>query len=244
MNPYGFGVCVCVCVCCVVCRPPPPQQPPRLMPQSSMTPPPPPRLVGLMGPKGSGKSTAAAHLVRLGWVELAFADPLKEVCKAAFDLSEEQVRAQEAKETVDERWGVTPRVLLQTVGTELFRHALPAACPELRLGGETLWVRLMRARLERLLKDPAGHRVVVSDVRFRDEVDLVGSMGGSVWRVVRPSLEAKSASGPVDMHASETTLKSLHSDGQLLNSGSKEAMFARLGSMVGSGSPAAPLPAV
>jgi len=47
------------------------------------------KIVGIAGRKGSGKSTAAQALVAAGFVEVPFAAPLKQRCRAIFDLSAE-----------------------------------------------------------------------------------------------------------------------------------------------------------
>ena len=81
-------------------------------------------ILGLMGAAGSGKSTAAKYLVeRYGAQRFSFADPLKDMVKAAFDLTEAQVRGTQAeKEAIDPRYNVSPRWLLQRIGTEGCRN--------------------------------------------------------------------------------------------------------------------------
>lgn len=60
-------------------------------------------LIGLMGPKNSGKTTGAKFLVeKHHFVEKSFADCLKKACKELFMLTVEQLYGTQ-KETPDPR---------------------------------------------------------------------------------------------------------------------------------------------
>ena len=73
--------------------------------------------VGILGKKGSGKDTLADYLVEHnGFIKYSFADPVKNIVNILFNLSDTQVNGY-LKETVDERWGLSPRVILQRFGT-------------------------------------------------------------------------------------------------------------------------------
>ena len=145
-------------------------------------------LVGLMGIKASGKTTSADYLVSThNFVEKSFAECLKRACQQLFLLSDEQVfGTQEQKETPDPRWfDCTPRKILQFVGTELLRDNLDKIMPGLGSGVFThhlgLWYQ------EEVKRNP-GCRIVISDVRFQNEIDFIQSLGGSVVKVDRPGV--------------------------------------------------------
>eukprot|EP00697_Spironema_sp_BW2_P017365 gnl/Spiro4/9024_TR4758_c0_g1_i1.p1 gnl/Spiro4/9024_TR4758_c0_g1~~gnl/Spiro4/9024_TR4758_c0_g1_i1.p1 ORF type:complete len:177 (-),score=16.46 gnl/Spiro4/9024_TR4758_c0_g1_i1:257-754(-) len=137
-------------------------------------------LIALCGGKGHGKSTAAEFLAP-EFKNYAFADPLKIACKALFVLDDSQLWG-DKKEVVDDRWGVTPREMMQKVGTEMFRDQLTRVMPNLRLykgGQESIWVDLFRKWFEHQTSN-----VVVSDLRFADECAAVRELGGHiVWSV-------------------------------------------------------------
>lgn len=169
-------------------------------------------IVGICGPKFSGKDTAAATLCRsFQYVQASFASFLKEACRSIFMLSHNQLHGDE-KETLDERWGITPRQILQKVGTELFRQRLPEVLPQLNLGGDgSLWCHCMRLWLETF---ETPQRIVITDVRFRDEEALIRSLGGKIVRIER-------ASRPVsDDHASEVEQAAIVADYVIHNDGS------------------------
>lgn len=151
-------------------------------------------ILGLMGAAGSGKSTVTAHLVeRYGAVRYSFADPLKDMVARAFDLSPEQVRGTQAqKEAVDPRYNVSPRWLLQRIGTEGCRATF----------GESFWTD---QTLERIEKGQAT-LAVIEDVRFVNEAEAIRRVRrdgwaaeGFVWRLECPDRQSSADT----THASE-----------------------------------------
>lgn len=116
-------------------------------------------IVGLLGGEGAGKTTAANYLEqKYGAKRYTLAAPLKEFVKRVFELSDEQVYGtQEQKNTIDPRYGVTPRWLMQRVGTEGFQVMM----------GKQFWTEYL---LKQLRKDNPK-LAVIDDVRFAHEVD-------------------------------------------------------------------------
>jgi len=180
-----------------------------------------PLLVGVTGEMRHGKSTLTAELVRrYGFVEYAFAQPLKHGCAVLFDFTDEQLYG-EQKEQVDARWGITPRKVLQTVGTDLFRNLLHLYVPALRLK-HTLWI-------ENFIRWQSLHKtsnVVVSDVRFVDECEIIHQMNGTVVRIVRPSLSNRT--DQKHAHASETAISMLPVDHTIVNDSSLDMLNEKI----------------
>ncbi len=116
------------------------------------------KIIGMLGPAGSGKSILGQYLVqKYGAVKYSFAYPLKEIVRRAFDLTEDQVFGSQAlKEAVDPRYGVSARWLMQRLGTEGIRNVL----------GEDFW---WKNCLERIQTDKPD-LVVIEDFRFLNEV--------------------------------------------------------------------------
>lgn len=116
------------------------------------------RLIGIAGQARSGKDTLASYLLdNLDgiWLRSSFADPIKEMLRAiGVDCSDDK------KAVVDESYGVTPRHMMQTLGTEWGRNLID----------NDIWVKAF-ARLN------AGKCVIVPDVRFENEADLVRANG-------------------------------------------------------------------
>lgn len=138
---------------------------------------PPRRLIAFTGLAGSGKSTAALHLVkRHGWQRRRFAGPLKAMM-AALGLSEQEIEGHLKETPCPLLCGRTPRYAMQTIGTEWGRDTI----------GEDLWIHAFRAAL------PASGNIVVDDCRFANEAAAVRAAGGHIVRIVRPGAGAGAA---------------------------------------------------
>lgn len=143
-------------------------------------------LIGLLGAKQSGKSTAAKHIVdHHGFTRIRFADPLKEILRV-LGCTPAQIDGDEKEIPLERLCGKSPRNVMDLMGTECGR----------RMIGEELWVNIVDGRLRELL--PRGP-VVIDDVRFENEAALVRRLGGALWTIRRPSVE------PVDLNAAYVT---------------------------------------
>jgi hypothetical protein len=146
-------------------------------------------ILGLVGQKGAGKDTVADYLVREhGFTKLAFADPVKKVCEAMFALESNYFHCPLLKEQVISAWGMSPREMMQKVGTDIVRVQM----------GDRFWIKHMQYRLDSLQQ---GTNVVISDVRFVNEAEFIQSLPDS--HLVRVQLQATARSS-VDNHISET----------------------------------------
>jgi hypothetical protein len=159
-----------------------------------------PRLIALAAhAPGSGKSTVAGHLATKGFVLVPFARPLKEMAEVFLRhlgcLSPDDIKRvlYQDKSALIPGVNVSGRHLLQTLGTEWGRQHIS---PDVWL---QCWGNTARSLLRR------GTSVVVDDVRFPDEADLITAIGGELWLVERPS--AQQAAGDCLAHASEGGLK-------------------------------------
>ena len=157
-----------------------------------------PVIVALCGKKGHGKSTAAVLMQEYGFVEICFADCLKNVVKDIFGFSDAQLHHPELKENVDDYWQITPRETLQAVG-DLLRKNLPEQFPQL----QDLLVRVLIKKLQSL----PHQRIVVSDCRFPNEWEAMQKCGAHIVRIIRPGYvgDPKFA-----QHISETALDNVN----------------------------------
>jgi hypothetical protein len=180
------------------------------------------RLIGLTGPARCGKSTVASILEGAGFVAYAFADPLKDglatMLHGLGDEVSEHLEDPERKEVEIDGLGVSPRYLLQTLGTEWGRERVRA----------DFWVRILAARIERDRRTDWLPAIVVSDVRFPNEARWVlDQPGGEVWRIVRPGFE-----GRARQHASEAGIPAALISQGVVNDGSIEDLAARVAELI------------
>jgi hypothetical protein len=153
--------------------------------------------LGGWGTSRAGKSTIAERLEELGGLSLALADPMKDFVGRLFGWPHSTLYgSSELREIPDERYvddtgcPVTPRKVLMLLGTEWGRHVCP-----------TIWLQY----LEREAKKHQSSSIVVTDVRFCNEVVWLRERGAIIVRIKRRLLRPEGCS----MHVSETELLGL-----------------------------------
>lgn len=181
-----------------------------------------PRIIGFTGLKGSGKDTAASTFLDHGWKKIALADPLKAMVRSlmvARGCGVEEAMAYtdgDLKETPTLYLrGKTARLAMQTLGTEWGRESI----------SDDLWTDTWALRANAVQK--AGDGVVVTDVRFQNEVDTIRRLGGQVFRIDRGAspIDVKLRYAQASSHASESHVEKLDVDGMLLNNFDTAAEF-------------------
>ena len=145
-------------------------------------------IVGITGFIGSGKDTVAKMLVEKGAVQDSFAAPLKDLCASVFGwprdmLQGDTVESRDFRETPDMYWtrklGIdqfTPRLALQLLGTEIMRTHF----------NQDIWLDSLEYRIRK--NEQQDTMVVVSDCRFKNELDLIKELNGIVVHVIRDEL--------------------------------------------------------
>jgi dephospho-CoA kinase len=171
-------------------------------------------LIGLSGPAQVGKDAVAKYLNREhGYLRQAFADPVKRTAQQMFGLSEDETWRDELKQAVNEYWGITHREMFQKVGTEGGRDVF----------GNDLWIR----RWLKFYEENKEHaNIVVSDVRFDNEAEIIRDLGGVVWHV--SSNRTSALTSKEAAHASEKGIKMQSGDFRLANDGSYAALYAKI----------------
>lgn len=231
-------------------------------------------IIGLSGLAGSGKDFVSDILVeRYNFVKIAFADPLKRICKEIFDFSDDQLwgpsekrnesdkryftgrvksansaaeevmfqedarilltlentvnggdflsareQPEPSQEEIDQylreylKIYLTPRFALQSLGTEWGRNCYPLIWSHytFRLIDKLLAGGYRYDNKKGLYEDisslpPRG--IVITDARFRNEMDLIKGRGGKVVRLV--GIRGTSLMGRAAQHASETEQRSI-----------------------------------
>jgi hypothetical protein len=227
-------------------------------------------IIGMTGKAGSGKDTVADILVHHhGFAKVAFADPIKRICKDVFRFSSKQLwgpssfrnapdfryprgakEYQEAYEREKERnaelafqyarqgW-LTPRHALQQLGTEWGRACYAGVWAEyaLRVARGLLNERANYSAQKGLWPCPCIHDdrdyyhgssasgthptpkgVVLSDVRFHNEVALIHASHGIIWKTVYEAgsrLEGDAATHESEQHIGALKVDAVVPSGEL-----------------------------
>ncbi len=210
-----------------------------------------PILIGVGGLKESGKDAFASvleekhHFVRRGmsdplvefaiaenpWIRISEDDPEEIVARTLSpDIEVFSVTSRadahagwliRAKDLIDWLGYVDAkrikefRVYLQKVGTECVREIV----------GQESWVNVAT---DRIMGDIAfGRNVVMTAIRFENELQMIKDLGGASFWIERPEITAKheaavAASSGVAQHSSEVTLTAADFPEVVLNDGSLE----------------------
>ena len=127
-----------------------------------------PRIIAVCGARRSGKDAVSSILSSIGYEHIKISAALKESCKILFDFTDDQLES-DIKDEIDPRWGVTPRSMMQYLGTEVMQYGLPQTFPQMALGRE-FWIR---RTMESMSQSHDNSRYVISDLRFLHEERLL-----------------------------------------------------------------------
>ena len=171
-------------------------------------------LIGLTGKQGTGKDTVGEILIRdYGFKRHAFADPVREMALAINpwiverdEMGDQSAEVRLADVVAAFGWDQAKRLfpetrrLLQAIGTDAVRNII----------GQNTWIDLAMSRVSEELV--AGNRVIITDVRFRNEAEAIQLIGGDVIKLIRDGV-----AGSNTTHVSETELDSIVPDVEIDN---------------------------
>jgi len=178
------------------------------------------QVIGVCGLAGSGKNEVTKVLIEeCGWVNVAFADEMKRICKRVYGFTDEQLWGpSEMRNAPDKRYPrgkvldqdeyvevyLSPRLALQELGS-WGRRCYPDVWADY---GMRVAAKLGNGEWDYNYREGAFQipgacpkNVCISDVRFRNEMTSIKRHGGKVWRVVRPGAGLE---GEYAQHDSET----------------------------------------
>ena len=177
------------------------------------------RIIAICGAKRSGKDVLANHIIeKYGYTRLSFAEPLKQLVKQLFNFSDEQVGLidgdNDEKDTIDERWGISPRKALQFIGTEVLQHKIQELIPNI---GRDYLANILLSKIEN------DKTYVISDLRFIHEYEKIKHLDIDIIKVIRPSLTTGDEGEQNDeQHLSEVENLYIPCNKEIINDGTLE----------------------
>lgn len=142
-------------------------------------------IIGLCGLKGSGKDTVASILIKNhNFIKISFAGAVKDIASNIFGWDRDMMegltsKSREFRETKDEWWSkklnreVTPRIMMQYLGTDLFRDNF----------NEDIWVSVVERNI--LKYKMLNKNIVITDCRFKNEIDMIRLNDGYIFEIER-----------------------------------------------------------
>lgn len=175
-------------------------------------------IFGIRGEAGAGKDTMAEHLESLyDFKKMSFATALKKIVVILTGWTMEFVNGtnpelRPLRETlVHPFYKMTCRQLLQFIGTDLFRNQLHA----------DVWIECERNEIAEYANSCKEQnkqaRIVFTDARFPNEVDMIQGLGGAMFKVNRPGVNLLSSD--TKKHISEADFP-VNNEIVLMNDGS------------------------
>jgi dephospho-CoA kinase len=156
-------------------------------------------IIGIIGKKHSGKDTLADYIVsKYKFKKKSFAYPLKKTCSYLFNIPFHYFENQELKEKMIEEWEMSPRQIMQKVGTDMFRHQIE----------DTFWIRHLFHDIN------VQSNIVITDIRFLNEIIMVQKYNGILIYIERNNNICK------DEHESENQDLIKYADFYLQNNSS------------------------
>ncbi len=140
-------------------------------------------IIAFTGKMGSGKDTCATLLCKnlCNHKRMMFAGHLKNVTKIAFKWTDDHVNGS-LKDVTCPYWGVTPRYVLQTLGTDYLRNYID----------ENYHTKIIDLDIKQYIRD--GYKsIILTDLRFPNEANYVKENGGIIIKVDRPGLDGVSS---------------------------------------------------
>jgi len=215
-------------------------------------------IIGICGKAGSGKDTAAAHIVKkYNYKQLSLAHYIKEIAGNVFGFTEEQLwgssTSREEDVVINWDWSrklledagpewlgflqasdkmpqlreafeylhihfspkMSARVALQYIGTEFGRQQLH----------KNVWIDATIDKADLLFTQGECRGVVISDVRFLNEVQAIHHASGKTFKLLRNSRQDSSG---ITGHASEKEQDSIpleNFDFIVNNTGTKQELY-------------------
>tara|TARA_B100000424_G_C22829334_1_gene443129 strand:- start:211 stop:798 length:588 start_codon:yes stop_codon:yes gene_type:complete len=184
-----------------------------------------PKIIAVCGYKRSGKDTIAKYLnKKYNYKHLKITYKLKECLKLLFDLRDHELET-DKKEKINKKWNVTPRKLMQFIGTEIFQYKIQEILPDI---DKKFWIKtFLTDSLVNNLRNKKDFHIVISDIRFIHEYEELKKLNIpiSVIKVTNDNIMIDSNE---ELHISEREFIKIPYDKEILNNSSFDDMYKKI----------------
>jgi hypothetical protein len=178
------------------------------------------RIIAVVGFIGEGKDTVSNYIAsKYGFQKESFAKPLKDIVSIIFGWDRALLEgntpiSRHWREQIDVYWSsvigydVTPRYILQHVGTDMFRNMI----------SPNIWSEVLQ---KKIINNPQTN-YIISDVRFQEEINMLKKYDVTFVRVSKHippwyELGLKAANGNTDAIIQLSNMKIHESEWNWLN---------------------------
>ena len=182
-------------------------------------------IIAFTGEARVGKSTASSHLQKAwDFQEYPLAFPIKKATSHLFGWSMDRI--ENHKEEVDPEYGISPREVLQALGTDFSQHLLSSKYPDYaKVTGRNLFVK----RFHSFLRVANHNRVVIPDLRFPHERNyLTLSFPRAIIVKIERDRDLRIPKPVTNNHESEMHIDEIEADFFVTNNGSFKHLFYQL----------------
>lgn len=176
-------------------------------------------IIALCGLKRSGKDVVAQYIAeQYGYKHVKIAQPLKDLVRSAFRFTEDDLET-DTKDQIHPRWGVSPRVIMNYIGTQVFQYDMAQVVPLLK--DRCFWIDHV---LDTYKHEPS---IVISDLRFHHEVQRIKEFSQTMecdLTIVRVKRDGTSTGSL----ASEMESEQLQADITLYNNGTLNDLYHQM----------------
>lgn len=174
------------------------------------------RLIAICGFKHNGKDVIADYICdKYGYKNLKISQTLKSAVKILFSFTDEQIESNE-KDIIDENWNITPRKVLQFIGTEVMQYKIQELFPDIK---RNFWIKTF---ISKNLNKNDNPNIIISDLRFLHEYEELKKYNVFIIRVERDSIKNN------DTHTSEFEHLNIPTDIVIKNNGTINDLYKEI----------------
>jgi len=176
-------------------------------------------IIAFTGYKRVGKDTCCSFIsTHYNFEHIKISKKLKDVCKILFSMTDDDFEYN--KETINETWNITPRKIMQFVGTEMFQYKIQELLPDIN---KQFWIKSFE---NEYLKNN-DRNYVISDLRFLHEYEILKKYGVIVIKIENERV-------PIDsnVHISDKEYLQIPYDYVIKNDGRLSNLYKKMDSII------------